>query len=184
MGPSIPATLCDRVSEQTEQIRRSNDGGVTWPTNITPPGTVDAVGALKRDYSAIAIRPDATNQLLVGSVSGKVLRTRDQGAHWDVAGNFPDIRVMALAYGRDAVGNMNIGYAGLLNGDLWETNHINDDNPQWTTGPINGSWGRRKMTSIVTDPQQAGVAYLTIGDFIDGTVIGGGHHPRARNQDP
>jgi hypothetical protein len=155
-------------------IFRSNDGGATWPNNITPPAAIDPIGVLIRDYHAIAIRPDVTNQLLVGSSSGRVLRTRDQGAHWDVAGNFPDIKVMALAYGRDAGGNMNVGYAGLINGDLWETNHINDDNPQWTTGPINGGWGQRKITSVVTDPQQAGVAYLTIGDFIDGTDPGGG----------
>jgi hypothetical protein len=153
---------------------RSSDGGQTWPTDISIPRSVDP-GGDKTQYMAMAIRPDDTRDLLVGSGSN-VFRSRDQGATWAKSSNYaiPNedqaAQVLALTYGKDGSGEWDVAYAGLRNGIVMETNNLDQNAPpgaNWSAR-LNGGWGQRKITSIITDPQQPGVAYLTIGDFIDG----------------
>jgi uncharacterized repeat protein (TIGR01451 family) len=154
-------------------IQVSHDAGVTWthPATATPPLAYNCSQARKDELTAfgIAVRPDATQRVYVGTNCGLAIST-DAGITW----NFVDPTPATTA---SDVWDVVVQAGGIIDicGDDRHRRSV-DGGVTWTGGSVGLPAGQ---CSLAASPDESYVLFATVGGQIFESDDGGGTWPNS-----
>ena len=158
IDPATPATLYASASTSNGQgLYKTIDGGAHW-SNILPVNSVVIIQSL-------AVDPQASSTVYVGTSDGKVLRSINGGANFSpVTTGLPGYGMTALAINPQSSGTV---YGGSTNGVFKTTN----SGAAWTAS--NNGLALTAVNSVAVDPTTpttiyAGTRFSGIFKSIDG----------------
>ena len=170
------------------QVKRSDDGGVTFPNNVDPtipnpflppPATTSLLcGGDCLFYAPIAAHPNIAGAVYAGSRF--LWRSVNRGANWAKLSPRFSSDISAIGIG---AANVNTAYVGLSGGGISVT--FDGGATTWRRGV---GLPNRWVTRIVVNPRNSNEAYATVSGFGTGhvwhTLNGGGSWTNASGNMP
>ena len=157
-APSDP--LIVYALQQNGFLNRSTNGGQTWKYVGAIPVTDRRTFPFR---SAFAVNPTDPNNVIIGSKTA-VWQTTDGGTTWNTISPtlVADSAITALTFAPDANGQYGqIIFVAYKGGEAFVTQNGGGN---WSAS-VNPPWNNSRISSIITDPNTPGTAYLSVSEF-------------------
>lgn len=140
-------------------VLKTTDGGKTWQQKNTIAGSENTLSTL--DIGALAIDPDNTSTLYLGTLGNSILKTTDGGDTWNQANDESGkLKSDAFIYDIEVEpGNSNLVYAAALNDNRGVLLRTEDGGKNWAEVYISTEAGKQ-VNRVQIDPNSKNVIYI------------------------